>query len=143
MGIPTWNNQFSVSFDVKATSFVNAWQSVIHFTTQENHNHYGSRVPAIWARASTTQSSSLHICSAINGNKNKCYNSAATSVGEWVSVNIAQDASGLYEIQINGESVFTEQNDDARTFNNVRVYAADGWYVPLDGVIRNFEFSSS
>lgn len=135
--LATLPKAYVVSFDVKANSYVNSWQSVVHFSADgENAATYGSRNPAVWFNH---VSKTLHICSAINGNLNTCYNSAAIAEGEWTHIQIAQTDSGAYTIELNGEEVQAWQNNDAREFTDVRVYAADPWYTALDGVISNFQ----
>ena len=42
----------------------------------------------------------------------------------------------MYEIKINKQSVFTEENKQAKVFESVKVYAADPWYTSLDGKIK-------
>lgn len=37
---------------------------------------------------------------------------------------------------------YTEENKQAEEFQNVKVYAADPWYVPADGEIRNLEIDT-
>ena len=43
----------------------------------------------------------------------------------------------MYEIKINKGSVFTLENKQAKLFKAVKVFAADPWYIPLHGKIRN------
>jgi len=134
--------EYYIQFDVKANSFTNAWQSVIHFTVDnQNINAYGSRNPAVWFHASGSDQSRLHICSAVSGNKNYCYNSEDITVGTWVNIQIIQrlsDGSHLYEILIDGAVVHSTQNDQPIEVRYAVIYAADPWHVALDGVIRNF-----
>jgi len=132
---------YHVQFDVKANSFVNAWQSVIHFTSNnQNINAYGSRNPAVWFHASGSDESRLHICAAVNGNRNYCYNSGPISVGTWVNVQIVQrlsDGNHLYEILLDGAVVHSVVNTEPIEVRHAVVYAADPWHATLDGVIRN------
>jgi len=131
--LPTLSKGFVVSFDVKANKYINEWQSIVHFSPDDTN---GSRQPAIWFNH---LSGSLHICSGINGNSNTCYNSAVIARGQWTTVQITQTALGAYSIALNGEEVQTWQNNDAKDYSDVKVYAADPWYTALDGSIRNLK----
>ena len=140
--IPTMEKEYTVSFDVKVNSYVDAVKNVLHITTNDDIAIYGSRNPAVWFFESTSDTSIMHICAAINGNKNNCYNSVdyGISVGEWVNVKISQilyEGAYLYHIAINDQVVHLLQNDDARMFTNVKIYASNPWHAQLDGSIRN------
>lgn len=84
----------------------------------------------------------LHICSAISGDKNKCWNSDEIGVVEWVNIQISQhhSAGSIYnfEIRINNALVKTFENTDARVFTDVKVYASDPWHHLANATIRNF-----
>ena len=43
----------------------------------------------------------------------------------------------IYEVKLNGESVFTIENKQVTSFENVKMYLADPWYEPVEGKIRN------
>ena len=49
----------------------------------------------------------------------------------------------MYEIKINGESMFKLENKLANQFDAVKVYAGDPWYLVLDGKIRNFKVKTT
>jgi len=137
--LPKLPKAFVISFDVKANSYANTWQSVVHFTADNtNIATYGSRNPGVWFNH---LSKKLHICSGINGNRNTCYNSGPINVGQWTTVQVSQTGSGAYSIELNGQKVKTWQNNDAREYTDVKVYAADPWYQPLNGAIRNFQIT--
>ena len=40
-------------------------------------------------------------------------------------------------MSINGQTVLTVVNTMPARFNNVKVFAADPWYDPVDGIIKN------
>jgi len=139
---PKLPKEFVISLDVKANSFINTWQSIVHFTAHYYFNccDSGSRIPGIWFYPSTSGSSKIHICAAINGNGNTCYTSGDIAIGKWTSIEVSQTASGAYSIELDGQEVQTWQNDDARDFTDVMVYGADPWSDQLDGSIRNFGY---
>ena len=48
----------------------------------------------------------------------------------------------LYEIEIDGETVHSIQNDDAKSFSNVKFYASNPWYPSFTsniGLMENFK----
>jgi len=140
--IPLFDRTYSVSLDIRADSFVNAWQSVIHFTINSNIAAYGDRTPGIWFWANGGSQSKLHICAPVNGNRNACYNSGYISVGQWINVKVSQQLMGgryKYWIELDGNEVHTWDNNNAQAFSNVKVYASDPWYNQLNGQIRNVE----
>jgi len=152
-----WGPEFFVSFDVKATSFINKWQSVIYFTIddidQKNSDLgvYGCRIPAVYIAKSTGTTSHLMFASAINGNPNEYYIDVNNdiSVGEWNNIEIAQthdgDVTYSFEVKLNGQSVYTSTNTQAQEFSNVRVYAGspDSRTPALNGVTRRINARES
>jgi len=64
--IPTFQDAYYVSFEVKPSSTHSEWRNIIHFTAGKNTENYGDRIPAVWFIGHTTR---LHICSAVNGDK--------------------------------------------------------------------------
>jgi len=134
---------YSVNLDINANSFQNAWQSILHVTgTGGNCCGYGDRVPGIWYQASRSSQSKLHVCSAVSGSGNNCYNSAAFSVGQWVNLKVIQQlVNGKYEydVLIDGSRVYSLVNSQPREFNDVKVYLTDPWYLNLNGQVRNLE----
>eukprot|EP00092_Neocalanus_flemingeri_P072979 GFUD01089938.1.p1 GENE.GFUD01089938.1~~GFUD01089938.1.p1 ORF type:complete len:183 (+),score=21.28 GFUD01089938.1:85-633(+) len=131
---------YSVSFDVIINNLgTSKWQSIIHFTkTGADNSVYGDRTPAVWLK----DGRGFHICSAISGNKDKCYTDPIQiqrQVGVWYHVEISQYLSGnkiRYGIEINQESVFNVENTQAEQFEKVQVFSGDQG-SPLDGLISN------
>jgi len=136
--LPTIGKEFVVSFDVYINKFGSSWQSVVHLTStgREKGGSWGDRVPAVWISARKT----FHICSALNGNGNTCFDGGSPNAGEWISVEISQTLTNgkfMYEIKINKQSVYRVENTRAQEFNNVKVFAGNSVYNSLDGKIRN------
>ena len=48
----------------------------------------------------------------------------------------------MYNVILDGVSVFSVENTKPTKFEKVKVFAADGWHEPLDGQIRRFEITS-
>ena len=86
--------------------------------------------------------SQLHICSAINGNSNFCYNSIVLPMNQWTWVEIAQQANNahyIYSIKIDDKLVYSVKNKGVKIFENVSVYAANPWGTPALAYIRGLE----
>ncbi|XP_065656181.1 uncharacterized protein LOC100198541 [Hydra vulgaris] len=131
---------YSVSFDLNPTSFSKGWKNVIHFTTGRNNVYYGDRNPGVWFHKSGT--GSLHICSAISRNRNRCKNTYPLQSNKWHSIKILQTSykgKYVYRVFINGKSVISEINNYARVFEEVKVYVSDPWYAPQSGFIKNLK----
>ena len=133
------NKEFSVSFEIKPTSYVKGWASVIHLTVGQNHGQYGDRNPAAWFHEDG--SGKLVIASGINGNVNSYFvTKSPLPLNEWSKIDIYQvlrNSAYIYEIKLNGEVIYSVQNNDARDFRNVKVYVADPWYDAQPGSIKN------
>ena len=145
--LPYIDKEYRVKFDVYPTIFKPGWSNVIHFTVNGNVAQYGDRIPAVYFHSfrSSATPNLLRICSAINGDKNHCYNSKRPGLrrNQWSTVEIAQtkvNNNYSYTIHLNGVLVYSIINNDARNFSNVKVYAGDGFYDSQPGFIRNLSF---
>ena len=78
---------FQVSVDVFPMGIVQGWGSLLHIGLGGNNSVYGDRCPAIWFNPNSL---SLHISSAINGNKNNTVNLKALHSSEWTTIVIQQ-----------------------------------------------------
>jgi len=97
----------------------------------------------MWFQSGTTK---VHICSPISGNRNYCYNSEPLSIEKWSTIRVfqAESSGGIFEynIEINGQNVFTVQNAWPSVFDGVKVYASDPWYPSAPAKVSNFEIHS-
>ena len=66
---------------------VQGWGSLLHIGLGGSNSVYGDRCPAIWFNPNSL---SLHISSAINGNKNNTVNLKALHSSEWTTIVIQQ-----------------------------------------------------
>ena len=104
----------------------------------------------VWFHPGT--SGKLHICFAISGNKNWCYNSNDNDLNEWLNIRIKQggqlDLTGsghdkmIYSIYLNNVQVYTTENRQPEDFTAVQVYVGDKWYGALKGHIKNLVIKS-
>lgn len=118
----------------------NRWSSILHATTGGDNAVYGDRTPGIWFRPGSTR---LHICSAVNGKENYCYDSRPLPMKRYSKVEVIQFQVGksnkyLFRIRINGKLVKTVRNNMPREFADVTYYASDRWYKPAKAKVKNF-----
>eukprot|EP00111_Clytia_hemisphaerica_P017532 TCONS_00051901-protein len=137
---PTWY----VSFQVQPIHRVAQWSNVIHLTASgKDITSYGDRIPAVFFNRHST---SLHICSAVNNNRNYCFNTQPLPLHRWSTVEITQFQQGhtavFYKIKINGQVVHKVQNKNVRFFPNVQVYRGNPFYTAAPARIRAFTYKN-
>ena len=49
----------------------------------------------------------------------------------------------MFDVVINDVNVRSEENTTPEVFENVKVYAGDPWYEPVDGKLRNIRIMTS
>jgi len=138
--LPSIGKEYRISFDLlvaKHTSGNVWWRNVIHLTTGGNDGTYGFRTPGVWI----FKTNKLHVSSALNGNHNS-YFDFPKQVKEFQvnTLHISQnfiDNKYIFEIQQNGETMYSVENKQATEFKNVKMYVGDPWYTPVDGKLRN------
>ena len=155
--------EYEVSVDLKITGTVSGWSNIFAFQVDSDgadnrliHPKNGDRIPAVFLHS---DSSRLHVCSGINGNHNKCWNSGSMEMDTWFNLKISQSYKHFtsahanagshifYQIFINGEQVYEIQNDAAQTFENVKAEFANGYPRPNSASAskaqyRNFAFTT-
>jgi len=142
--IPKLSRTFIVKFQIKPSVFQPGWTSILHMTAHGNNiAKYGDRVPAVWFWSSNPSATvnRLHICSAINGNRNYCYNTPVNiPKGKWTEVEISQvealEGVYRYEVKVNNVVIGSVANKQAQEFENVKVFTADPWHNNMQGQIR-------
>ena len=142
--IPTLYKQWCVALDINPTGTVAGYASIIHVGLGPDHASYGDRTPSIQFKAQTTM---MHISSAVNGNEN--YYPSDTSplpMNEWTQVEMSQlrltDGSYQYTIKINDQIYDQIINNDAREFENIKVYTGDNYSFAPAATIRNLKINT-
>ena len=141
--VPRITNEFEVTFELMADSFVSSWQSVIHLTINNDIQQYGDRIPAVFI----DQTNRIMIASAVNGEKNYYYVSNVIAVvGTWTKVSICQgqtEGKLMLKFRIDDTVVHSVENGQPSEFENVKVYAADPWRDTLGGKIRGLRINGN
>ena len=141
--IPKLSRTYTIKFDFNPRVFQSGWTNIIHLTTGGNCCNYGYRIPGVWFHGASSRSTKnrLHVCSAVNGKGNFCWNSGVTIPrGKWTTVFITQQPEGnsyRYTVKVGNVQIGTVINSQAREFSNVKVFASDNWYNAAQGSIRN------
>ena len=130
------------------------WSNIFGFQKEgikafDNGIPIGSRVPAVWLRPNTN---ALHICMALNGNENSCWNSPEIPVDTWFKLNIRQifdqnDKQYTYQILIDDEVKRSVTNRQAMKFERVNgilgnSYQPERDYKTVAGQFKDFKFKS-
>eukprot|EP00092_Neocalanus_flemingeri_P092762 GFUD01117812.1.p1 GENE.GFUD01117812.1~~GFUD01117812.1.p1 ORF type:complete len:188 (+),score=15.93 GFUD01117812.1:81-644(+) len=134
--LPHIGKEYKVAFDLEINSYGSGVHSVIHFTTGGDCCKYGQRIPAVF----TDGSEYIQIASAVNGIGNYYENVPIDPQVQEYHIEISQSLyynKYWYNIDVNGVGVLAVENTDAQQFDNVEMYAADPWWPPLDGILRN------
>jgi len=129
--------QYIITFKLYLTAASPTYhRSIIHLTTGENREVYGDRTPALLVYGGTK----LQLCSAIDGDKDYCFERPAISLSTWHSFEISQLDNGseiVFSMKVNGETVVSKTNSDARAFPNVFIYGGNKWYETAHGKMKD------
>ena len=140
-----------VTLQVRPFGTVYGWSNILHATIGGNIGKYGDRTPGIWFHSGTTK---LHICSAVSGHANYCYNSHALPIHRSSTIVIQQvqrrrtygsRSYGYryhFEIFINGVRKISVVNSKPAIFHNVKYYASDPWHNAALAVVSHFKLET-
>lgn len=144
---PIYFNEYDVSFEIqpKGTKS-NKFTSILHVTRGKDSKRYGDRIPAVFFRPGTFQ---LHMCSAVNNNRNYCVDGKSDiPTNRFTKVQITQKWSEAtskytYKIFIDDKQVHSVVNNNPITLRTIKVYAANPWYDEANAVVKNIEVKTS
>jgi len=125
---------------VKPTGIQSGWSSLLHLTVGGN----SVKIPGIWFNSGRT---SLHICNALNTNKNYCWNSRNLPLNKYTKVEIRQTwdvYQNKYRLIISIDSVIKHNtvNNAIQGYQNVVFYASDPWHPAAKAVLKNLVFQN-
>ena len=141
---------YEVSFDFKLNSVrTDNWSNLLDTTIPGIGANPGGRCPSIFL---AKDSSFLHICTYIDGDRNHCFNTANLNLGQFYNVRVTQyeyddgifegvfAGRYLWEVYIDDEKVYSVHNPDPRKFEGASVWLSN-WWPSTDGEIQNFNFN--
>ncbi|XP_065662137.1 uncharacterized protein LOC100207579 isoform X3 [Hydra vulgaris] len=136
--IPKFDKEYLVSLDVNPNKFVSGWHYVISFIIGSENVYKGYRVPCFLFHEDGD--GKLQVVSPVNGIRDYYYNSKPISLQIWSNIVVSQilkDGVYVYSITINGQVVSTVINNEAESFDKVKVYASEPGYEVQNGSIKN------
>ena len=119
------------------TSYVN----VLHATIDKDTQNYGERTPAIFL---APLSSKVQVCVPLNGAL-YCTFSNSLPLNQQSEIIVQQTLqSGQYklEVKVRGVTISQKVNNDARVFNNVKVYTSNPWIAAANADLLWYEFKN-
>ena len=137
-----WSPSFRIEFDIMVSSVLKEiWTNVFHFTIGGNNHQYGDRIPAFWIR----WNQKFGIYSAVNNNKNH-NREFDFKMNQQYHIVIRQFykqcGKYVYQIEIDGQIKHSVDNNNAKVFENVKLYASDPWHTPFTsnyGLLKNLK----
>ena len=124
--MPSLSKEWKVSFTLLPIDLKSKWKSILHITTGENACCFGSRTPAIFAKAS-----GLNVHSAISGDENKPFSFPPPTIGLYTTFEIRQEIKEegkmIFTVVNDGVEVHQMENTDPRVFENVAVFVGNPW----------------
>lgn len=140
--IPSISKEYKISFEIQPKGKIGGWSNVLHFTTDHNCCHPGSRIPGIWFYSNSYR---LLISSAIDNNGNYYY-SKDIPTGKFTKVVIQQKKVGndyQYSVTFDGVDIGQKKiNTIPREYYVVKVYASDNWYSAANAEVKNLVFEN-
>ena len=134
--LPKWGPIFHVEADITVTAIpTETFTNIFHFT------QYGDKNPAVFI----DKNGFFHICFGINGNKNsvKHFKFEINKKYHMVIKQYEENGKIFYKIEMNGKSIHSIENIEAKNFANVKVYACSPWHNAFTkkyGLLENFKF---
>ena len=117
------------------------WFSVLAFRgngAENDFSQYGDRAPAIFYN----KAGYLGFRNAVSGIRNSGFN-VNIKLNKLYQIEISQeDKAGkvFYTVKLDGKTVKSVENKDARAFKDVKVFAGDNFYPPADASYTNLNF---
>ncbi|XP_047133483.2 uncharacterized protein LOC100207579 isoform X2 [Hydra vulgaris] len=136
--IPKFDKEYLISFDINPNKFVSGWHNVVSFIIGSENKYKGYKIPCILFHKDGD--GKLQVVSPVNGIRDYYYNSKPMSLQIWSNIVISQILKNdvyVYSITINGQVVSTVINNEAETFDKVKVYASDPEFEVQNGSIKN------
>ncbi|XP_065660512.1 uncharacterized protein LOC124810993 isoform X1 [Hydra vulgaris] len=127
--------EYTVSFDLKPISYSKGLKNVLQLSLGNNSN---DRNLGVWFHEDGT--GELVICSAVNGNRSYCILTTPLTLGQWYNIKISQSMlvdRYWFALDLNGVNIHKEENNDAKDYDFIKVYASNPWDDAQNGSISN------
>ena len=142
--LTTLPKDYELSLELKPTQyFYGEWRNIIHLTIGRNSEVYEDSTSAVAVSPDTY----IQIASSRNGIVSSSYiYDWSFPLNTWTKVKITQvyiDARYMFTVEIDEEIIFTEENTNAREFQNVKIYLINAWVGVQPGYIRNLVITNA
>ena len=132
------SDEFKVEYDVIVTEDLTpGWKSLFHLTTGEGSGE-GIRIPAVFVNQDK-----FHICYNFNGTE--YWHNYNYKLNEEYHFEISQNKNSkgeaIYNIKVNGKTLYEIINATPTKFKDVMLYLSDPWYETFApfGRLSNFK----
>ena len=138
-----WGPEFKIEFDITVKIRPSNRTNIVHFKTGVKNGQYGDRIPEIYLRPN---SKFVDVRSAVNGDYNHLFSFEYILNQKYhIVVKQYKDTGNkyIYEIEVNGSTDHSVENQQAQQFSNVKFYACSSWedgcFTNDFGLFENFE----
>jgi len=123
-----WGKEFEIEFDIVVNKLPNGeWLNVFHFTgTKEGCCGLGDRIPALFIN----KGGYFHFTTALDddGNYYKNFNFELETTYHVTIQQLKINSKYWYDIIINNERKFREENKNPKSYSTVLFYNSDPWF---------------
>ena len=148
--IPALGKEWIVTLDFFPLNYdYRDWTTVLRLTTGGDYEKYGDRTPIVQIHPNF----GMIFASAVNSQNNyyqifKDFKTHLPVIGHWTTLEISQikgrDGKFMFSAAVGGAQVFSVENTDPASFENVKVYASGHWRYPAQpGKIRFLTIKSN
>ena len=139
-----WGPEFKIEFDMTVKKRPSSWMNIVQFTIGGHGGQYGDRIPGIFLRP---ESPRVTVCSALSESYDMTCHSFDYLLNQKIHLVVKQykDTGNKYryEIEVNGSTFHSVENQQAQQFSNVKFYACNPWdedcFTNDFGLFENFE----
>ena len=142
-----WGKDFRIEFSIEVSKMPEVtWTNVFHFTAHGNVGNIGDRIPALWIHLDGF----FYFCTIINSRDECKFVNFELGRQHHVIIEQSKNSVGIsiysFQIQIDGNFVWSRQTTQPKIFPTVKLYASDPWHGPFSadlGSICNVKIEDS
>ncbi|XP_047144671.1 uncharacterized protein LOC101237126 isoform X2 [Hydra vulgaris] len=126
--------EYIITFELYLTDNSIAYTNIIHFTANLWYGKLEDRIPAIFLSQKCIQ-----VSTPVNNNAFSFY-TGVLNVKKWINVTLSQllvSQKYIHTFQLDDKIIGTASGINAKSFQNVKIYASNGYNPSQPGYIRN------
>ena len=140
-----WGRIYRVEADITATTLPSGWKLVFLFSQDPGCCQVGQKIPAVYIKSKSGSGGKgvIGVFSAISGQGNVGIESPLIDVGTKYNLVVQQfeeEDAVMYTIELNGVTIHSVENTEAKDFLNVKVITGDASEY---GILENFKYSGA